>query len=82
MVRHGGGKARGFWWVDFENVALRPNATAALPRDAEMHVAVGVQDCYRLRANGLVRGLHAVVRAERVFSDVGFQAGDAAGWRT
>jgi hypothetical protein len=64
---------RSLWWIDLEDVALGPDAATAPPSDTEQGVAVSAQGRDRFDANGRARGLHAVVRSERAFRDVGFQ---------
>jgi len=40
MIRDRSSEARGLRWVNFKDVALRPNAAVTPPSDAEQHVAV------------------------------------------
>lgn len=63
MIRCGDSEARGFSQVDLEVIDLRPDATAAPPRDSEKRVVVRVQRRDRLDFNGVGRRFHVVVRA-------------------
>ena len=63
MIRCGDSEARGFWQVDLEVIDLRPDATAAPPRDPEKRVVVRVQRRDRLDSSGVGRRFHVVVRA-------------------